>query len=66
MVVVTVLTVIMQVRAVFGKDPRQYSVMTTKFLGDDDGNVKGLVTVDVELTKEGIKVRSAVEIPSET
>lgn len=44
-----------EVRAVFGKDPRQYSVMTTKFLGDDDGNVKGLVTVDVELTKEGIK-----------
>lgn len=45
-----------QVRAVFGKDPRQYSVMTTKFLADDDGNVRGLVTVDVEVGKDGIKV----------
>lgn len=40
----------------FGKDPRQYSVMTTKFLSDDDGNVRGLVTVDVEVGKDGIKV----------
>lgn len=40
----------------FGKDPRQYSVMTTKFLADDDGNVRGLVTVDVEVGKDGIKV----------
>ncbi|CAM9914534.1 unnamed protein product, partial [Laminaria digitata] len=37
-----------EVRAVFGKDPRQYSVMTKEFLSDDDGNVRGLVTVDVE------------------
>lgn len=45
-----------QVRAVFGKDPRKYSIMTTKFLGDDEGNVRGLITVDVEVTPEGIKV----------
>lgn len=45
-----------QVRAVFGKDPRQYSVMTKEFLSDDDGNVRGLITVDVEVTKDGIKV----------
>lgn len=46
----------MQVRAVFGKDPRQYSIMTSKFLGDETGHVRGLVTVGVELTKQGIKV----------
>lgn len=46
-------------RAVFGKDPRKYSVMTTKFLGDEDGNVKGLVTVDVEVGPDGIKVRKS-------
>lgn len=45
-----------QVRAVFGEDPRKYSVMTTKFLGDDDGNVKGLITIDVEVGPDGIKV----------
>lgn len=43
-------------RAVFGKDPRQYSVMTKEFLSDDDGNVRGLITVDVEVTVDGIKV----------
>lgn len=47
---------VLQVRAVFGKDPRQYSVMTKEFLSDDDGNVRGLITVEVEVTKDGIKV----------
>ncbi|CAN0566333.1 unnamed protein product, partial [Ectocarpus sp. 12 AP-2014] len=45
-----------EVRAVFGEDPRQYSVMTKEFLSDDDGNVRGLITVEVEVTKDGIKV----------
>jgi glutamate synthase (NADPH/NADH) small chain len=44
-----------EVRAVFGKDPRVYSVMTTKFMGDAEGNVTGLQTVNVEVTPEGIK-----------
>lgn len=48
---------VLQVRAVFGKDPRQYSVMTKEFLSDGEGNVRGLVTVNVEVTKDGIKVR---------
>lgn len=47
---------VLQVRAVFGEDPRQYSVMTKEFLSDDDGNVRGLITVEVEVTKDGIKV----------
>lgn len=50
-----------QVRAVFGKDPRQYSVMTKEFLSDGNGNVRGLVTVNVEVTKDGIKVRGRGE-----
>ena len=29
-----------EVQAVFGKDPRVYSVMTKEFIGDDDGNVR--------------------------
>lgn len=50
----------------FGKDPRKYSVMTTKFLSDDDGNVRGLVTVDVEVTKDGIKVREETRSTRDT
>ena len=34
--------------AVFGKDPREYLISTTEFIGDDDGNLKALKTVEVE------------------
>lgn len=44
-----------EVVAVFGKDPREYSVMTKEFIGDEDGNLKALVTQDVEITPEGPK-----------
>jgi len=42
-----------EVQAVFGKDPRVYSVMTKEFIGDGEGNVKALVTQDVEITPQG-------------
>lgn len=32
----------------FGDDPREYQVMTKKFVGDDKGNVKELHTVEVK------------------
>lgn len=32
----------------FGDDPREYQVMTKKFVGDDNGHVKALHTVEVE------------------
>ena len=34
--------------AVFGEDPRKYQVLTTKFVGNSDGNVKELHTVKIE------------------
>ncbi len=34
--------------AVFGEDPRKYQVLTTKFVGDDEGNIKELHTVKIE------------------
>ncbi|MCW9707499.1 glutamate synthase subunit beta [Fodinibius salsisoli] len=37
-----------EAKARFGDDPRQYQVMTKKFLGDGNGNVKELHTVEVE------------------
>ena len=43
-----------EVMSVFGEDPRTYSVRTKEFVGDDEGNVKALVTVDVEISKDGV------------
>jgi len=44
-----------EVQAVFGSDPREYSVMTKEFVSDDDGNLTALITQDVEITNEGPK-----------
>ncbi|MFN0108850.1 MAG: glutamate synthase subunit beta [Blastocatellia bacterium] len=38
--------------AVFGADPRRYSVMTKRFVGDDGGRVKELHTVEITWTKD--------------
>lgn len=35
--------------AVFGEDPREYKVLTKEFIGDEDGNVVALTTVEVDL-----------------
>mmetsp|Transcript_25281 Transcript_25281/g.39869 ORF Transcript_25281/g.39869 Transcript_25281/m.39869 type:complete len:565 (-) Transcript_25281:365-2059(-) len=51
-----------EVRAVFGKDPRTYSVMTKEFLGDGEGNLRALVTVEVKLTDKGIEVVEGSEV----
>jgi len=36
----------------FGKDPRSYEVLTRRFIGDEDGNVKGLELVRVHWEKD--------------
>ncbi|XP_050221729.1 glutamate synthase [NADH], amyloplastic isoform X2 [Mercurialis annua] len=36
----------------FGKDPRSYEVLTKRFIGDENGNVKGLETVCVSWEKD--------------
>ncbi len=38
--------------AVFGKDPREYSILTKEFVGDDQGNLTAVRTVRVEWIKE--------------
>jgi glutamate synthase (NADPH) small chain len=50
-----------EVQAVFGKDPRTYSVMTKEFIGDENGHVKALVTQDVEITAQGPKALDGTE-----
>ena len=37
-----------EAKAVFGADPREYSIMTKKFVGDRQGNLTGLETVEIE------------------
>ncbi|WP_347550010.1 glutamate synthase subunit beta [Pseudalkalibacillus hwajinpoensis] len=48
--------------AVFGKDPRAYAVMTTKFVGDKNGHVKEVHTINVEtfIDKNGQRARREV------
>lgn len=36
----------------FGTDPRSYLIMTEKFIGDDNGHVKTLHTINVEWAKD--------------
>jgi glutamate synthase (NADPH) small chain len=36
--------------AVFGRDPRAYSIMTKHFLGDEGGRLRAVQTVEVDLT----------------
>ncbi|SFA96021.1 glutamate synthase (NADPH/NADH) small chain [Lentibacillus halodurans] len=46
----------------FGKDPRAYAVMTKKFVGDENGHIQEVHTVNVKLRYEkGKKIRE--EIP---
>ena len=37
-----------EAKAVFGADPREYCIMTKKFVGDKKGNLRGLETVEIE------------------
>ncbi|MNZ91612.1 Glutamate synthase [NADPH] small chain [compost metagenome] len=36
-----------EAKAIFGDDPREFSIMTTKFVGDEEGNLKELHTVQI-------------------
>ncbi|WP_234572520.1 glutamate synthase subunit beta [Rhodohalobacter sp. 614A] len=48
--------------SIFGDDPRQYQVMTKKFVGDENGNVKELHTVQIEWVTDENGRRSPKEI----
>jgi glutamate synthase (NADPH/NADH) small chain len=41
-----------EAKSVFGEDPREFSLMTTKFVGDSEGNVQELRTVEVDWVDE--------------
>jgi glutamate synthase (NADPH/NADH) small chain len=41
-----------EAKALWGRDPRQYAIQTTKFAGDESGHVQALHTVEVEWVKD--------------
>ncbi|MFW5972162.1 MAG: glutamate synthase subunit beta [Bacillota bacterium] len=47
----------------YGKDPREYLIMTKKFVGDNDGNLKEVHTVNVKWDKDENGRFFPVEIP---
>jgi glutamate synthase (NADPH) small chain len=46
----------------FGKDPREYSLLSKGFIDDGNGNVKGIKTVNVEWKSEGGRMAMS-EVP---
>src|SRR5690606_28848472 len=46
----------------FGKDPREYCLLSKGFIDDGKGNVKGIKTINVEWTNEGGRM-SMKEVP---
>ncbi|CAM1292011.1 Uncharacterised protein g298 [Pycnogonum litorale] len=53
-----------EVKVKFGNDPRQYSVMSKEFIGDESGNVCGIKTVRVNWTKNDHGQWKLEEIPN--
>lgn len=47
----------------FGKDPREYCVLSKRFLDDGDGNVAGIETVRVEWQKDAVGKWQMSEVP---
>lgn len=41
-----------EAKAIFGDDPRQYAIQTTKFVGDPNGHVNAINTVRVEWVRD--------------
>jgi glutamate synthase (NADPH/NADH) small chain len=41
-----------EAKARFGEDPRTYAILTQKFVGDDEGNLKELHTVNIKWGKD--------------
>ena len=37
-----------EAKSIFGADPREYCILTKKFIGDGNGNLQGVETVEVE------------------
>jgi NAD(P)H-dependent glutamate synthase small subunit len=50
---------------IFGKDPREYCLLSKGFIGDEHGNLKGIKTVNVEWSNEGGRMAMKEVVGSE-
>lgn len=48
----------------YGQDPRTYNVLTKRFIGDDDGNLKGVEIVNVRCARATCAAAVATSGPS--
>ncbi|ODV70828.1 glutamate synthase (NADH) CYBJADRAFT_169895 [Cyberlindnera jadinii NRRL Y-1542] len=53
-----------EVKDHYGKDPREYCILSKEFIGDDEGHVKAIKTVRVEWKKSESGVWQMNEIPN--
>lgn len=53
-----------EVQSKYGKDPREYEILSKEFIGDEDGNVKAIKTVRVEWKKSESGVWQMTEVPN--
>lgn len=53
-----------EVTAHYGKDPREFCILSKEFVGDDEGNVKGIKTVRVEWKQSDSGAWQMAEIPN--
>ena len=49
--------------ALFGQDPRAYSIVSKRFVGNDDGDVRGVLTTQIEWVKNADGQHVPLEIP---
>ncbi|CAK9435930.1 uncharacterized protein LODBEIA_P05460 [Lodderomyces beijingensis] len=47
----------------YGKDPREYSILSKEFVGDEEGKVKGIKTVRVEWKRSDSGAWQMAEVP---
>ncbi|CAK7901455.1 glutamate synthase [NADH] [[Candida] anglica] len=52
-----------EVAAHYGKDPREYSILSKEFVSDGEGNVKGIKTVRVEWKRSDSGAWQMAEVP---
>lgn len=52
-----------EVKAHYGNDPRQYSILSKEFVDDGEGNVKGIKTVRVEWKRSDSGAWQMAEVP---
>lgn len=52
-----------EAKALYGQDPRAFSVLTKKFVGDENGNLTELHTVQIERTVDETGRRIYTELP---